>query len=90
MAGAIGRGNRGPLDPALDLLLVKHGRSFDKAFVLDAAMLARLPALTIQPTLEYDAKVHRLAGPSLASVVDRKSTRLNSSHVRLARMPSSA
>jgi hypothetical protein len=37
--------------------------------VLDAAMLARLPALTIQPTLEYDAKAHRLAGPSLASVV---------------------
>ena len=69
VAGAIGRGNRGPLDPALDLLLVKHGRSFDKAFVLDAAMLARLPALTIQPTLEYDAKAHRLAGPSLASVV---------------------
>jgi len=32
-------------------------------------MLARLPALTIQPTLEYDAKAHRLAGPSLASVV---------------------
>ena len=49
VAGAIGKSNRGPLDPALDLLLVKHGRSFDKAFVLDAAMLARLPALTIQP-----------------------------------------
>ena len=42
MAGAIGKSNRGPLDLALDLLLAKHGRSFDKPFVLDAAMLARL------------------------------------------------
>ncbi len=29
-------------------------------------------------------------GPSLIGVVDRKSTRLNSSHVALSRMPSSA
>ena len=69
IAGAIGKSNRGPLDPALDVLLVKHGRSFDKAFVFDAAMLAALPALAIQPTLEYDAKPHKLSGPSLASVV---------------------
>ena len=69
VAGAIGRGNRGPLDPALDQLLVKHGRSFDKAFEFDAAMLARLPATTIQPTLEYDAKPHKLSGPLLAAVV---------------------
>jgi len=69
VAGAIGRSNRGPLDPALDQLLVKHKTAFDKAWLFDAAMLARLPAVTLQPTLEYDAKPHKLRGPLLASVV---------------------
>jgi hypothetical protein len=70
VAGAIGRTNRGPLDPALDQLMVKHGARFDKAWVFDAAMLARLPAVTIQPTLEYDAKQHKLSGPLLSAVVE--------------------
>ncbi len=69
VTGAITRSNRGALDPALDQLLVKHGRTFDKAWEFDAAMLARLPAVTIQPTLEYDAKPHKLSGPLLAAVV---------------------
>ncbi|MEO7152198.1 MAG: molybdopterin-dependent oxidoreductase [Burkholderiaceae bacterium] len=70
VAGAIGRGNRGPLDPAFDPLLVKHSTAaFDRAHVFDAAMLARLPVVTIKPTLEYDAKVHSLAGPLLSAVV---------------------
>ena len=69
VTGAIGRSNRGPIDPALDQLMVKHGRSFDKAWEFDAAMLARLPAVTIQPTLEYDAKAHKLSGPILTSVL---------------------
>jgi hypothetical protein len=70
VAGAIGRSNRGPLDPALDQLMVKHHARFEKAWVFDAAMLARLPAVTIQPTLEYDAKVHKLSGPLLSSVIE--------------------
>ena len=69
LSGAISRSNRGPLDPALDQLMVKHGRAFDKAWEFDSAMLARLPAVTIQPTLEYDAKPHKLSGPLLTSVV---------------------
>jgi hypothetical protein len=69
VTGAIGRSNRGPLDPVLDQLMVKHGRSFDKGWEFDAAMLARLPAVTIQPTLEYDAKPRKLSGPLLAAVV---------------------
>jgi hypothetical protein len=69
VTGAIPHSNRGPLDPALDQLMVKHGSRFDKAWEFDAAMLARLPAVTIQPTLEYDAKPHKLGGPLLASVV---------------------
>ena len=69
VAGAIAGSNRGPLDPALDPLMVKHGAKFDRAWVFDAAMLARLPAVTIQPTLEYDAKAHKLSGPLLSAVV---------------------
>jgi hypothetical protein len=69
VTGAIGRSNRGALDPALDQLMVKHKLAFDKAWEFDAAMLAKLPAVTIQPTLEYDAKPHKLSGPLLGSVV---------------------
>ncbi len=68
--GAIARSNRGALDPALDQLIVKHGAKFDRAWEFDGAMLARLPAVTLQPTLEYDAKVHKLSGPLLGSVVE--------------------
>jgi hypothetical protein len=70
IAGAGVRGNRGALDPALDQLMVRHGARFDGARVFDSAMLARLPAVTIEPTLEYDARSHRLSGPSLATVVE--------------------
>ena len=70
ITGAIGRSNRGPLDPALDQLMAKHGARFDQAWVFDAAMLARLPAVSIQPTLEYDAKRHQLTGPLLSSVAE--------------------
>ena len=70
VSGAIARGNRGPLDPALDQLMVKHNARFERAWVFDAGMLARLPSATIRPTLEYDAKVHRLSGPPLGAVVE--------------------
>ena len=70
VAGAIARSNRAPLDPALDQLMVKHGAQFDKAWEFDAAMLAHLPAVTIRPTLEYDAKTHKLSGPLLSSVLE--------------------
>ncbi len=69
VAGAITRSNRGPLDQSLDQLMVKHGAAFDKAWEFDSAMLTHLPAVTIQPTLEYDAKPHKLSGPLLSSVV---------------------
>jgi hypothetical protein len=70
LSGAIGKANRGPVDPALDQLLVKHGVKFDKAHVFDAEALHRLPAVRIRPTLEYDAKVHSLTGPLLSSVLE--------------------
>lgn len=70
VAGAIARSNRGPLDLGLDQLMVKHGTKFDKAWEFDAAMLARMPPVTIQPTLEYDAQTHKLSGPLLSSVME--------------------
>ena len=70
VSGAVGKTNRGPVDPALDQLMAKHGVKFDKAYVFDAEALRRLPVARIKPTLEYDAKVHALAGPLLTSVME--------------------
>lgn len=70
VSGAIGKGNRGPLDPVRDQMMGKHGIQFERAFAFDAQTLARLPAVTIKPTLEYDAKVHALSGPLISTVLE--------------------
>ena len=70
VSGAIGKTNRGPVDPTLDQLFAKHKIKFEKAYVFDTEALQRLPAVQIQPTLEYDAKVHSLSGPLLSSVLE--------------------
>ena len=69
VSGAVARSNRGPLNPALDQLMAKHGVRFDKAFVFDAAALGQLPRVSIEPTLEYDGRRHALAGPLLTDVL---------------------
>ncbi len=69
LTGDLGRSNRGPLDPRLDVMMSKQKLAFSKAFGLDFAALAALPAVTIKPTLEYDAKVHVLRGPRLLDVL---------------------
>ncbi|VVE12143.1 molybdopterin-dependent oxidoreductase [Pandoraea anhela] len=69
ISGAVERHNRGPVDPALDQLFHKQLVQFDAGYALDFAMLTRLPARTIRPTLEYDAKTHALRGPRLADVL---------------------
>ncbi|RJF99812.1 molybdopterin-dependent oxidoreductase [Noviherbaspirillum saxi] len=69
VTGAIGAGNRGPLDPALDQMMKKQGVKFDKAHGFDFAALTALPSVAIRPTLEYDAKPHALRGPLLLDVV---------------------
>jgi hypothetical protein len=69
VSGAIGKGNRGPLDPALDQMMRKQKISFDKAQVFDFATLAAMPAVVIRPTLEYDNKPHTLKGPLLLDVL---------------------
>jgi hypothetical protein len=69
ISGNIRRSNRGPLDPALDQMMAKHKLVFTQAYALDFATLARLPARTIRPTLEYDSKPHALRGPLLLDVL---------------------
>ena len=69
VTGAIGKANRGALDPVLDQMMVKQKLAFDKAHAFDYAALAAMPATTIKPTVEYDKKVHTLSGPLLADVL---------------------
>lgn len=69
VSGAIGKGNRGPLDPVLDQMMGKQKITFDRAQAFDFAAMAALPAVTIKPTLEYDGKPHTLKGPLLVDVL---------------------
>lgn len=77
VTGAIGKGNRGALDPALDQMMKKQGLKFDKAHAFDFAALAALPAIEIKPTLEYDARIHALRGPLLTDVVKTTGAAIN-------------
>lgn len=69
VTGLIGAGNRGPFDPALDQMMARQKLAFTRAHAFDFAALAALPAITIDPTLEYDNKAHALKGPLLMDVV---------------------
>ena len=69
VTGAIGKPNRGKFDPVRDQMMFKQKLGFDKAHAFTFAALAALPAVTIKPTLEYDAKAHTLSGPLLLDVV---------------------
>jgi hypothetical protein len=66
---ALGRANRGAVDPALEQLFSKHQVRFERGFEFDAAALQALPAAEIRPTLEYDGRPHRLSGPLLEQVL---------------------
>jgi hypothetical protein len=77
VSGAIGNANRGPLDPALDQMMKKQSVKFDRAHAFDFAALAALPATTIKPTLEYDAKPHALSGPLLKDVLSAAGAKLD-------------
>jgi hypothetical protein len=69
VTGAIGKGNRGPMDTALDQMMAKQKIGFDRAHTFDFGALMALPAVAIKPTLEYDKKVHTLKGPLLSDVL---------------------
>ncbi len=61
--------NRKPFDPTLDVMMAKQKLSFGPAHAFDFGLLSAMPSVTIEPTLEYDKKVHRLQGPSLLDVL---------------------
>ena len=69
VSGLIGAGNRGPVDPALDQMLVKQKVGFAKAHCFDFNALAAMPATSIRTTLEYDGQAHTLKGPLLLDVI---------------------
>jgi len=69
LGGTIAKGNRGPVDPVLDQLMVRHGVAFSRALALDSERLQRLARIDIRPTLEYDEKQHKLSGPLLTTVL---------------------
>lgn len=69
ITGAIGRSNRGPLDPVRDQMMFKQKLAFSRALALDFMTIATLPARSIEPTLEYDNKAHSLRGPLLDDVL---------------------
>lgn len=71
ISGAIGKPNRGALDPALDQMMHKQKISFPAAHAFDFSTPAAMPALAIRPTLEYDNRRHRLRGPLLMDVLAR-------------------
>ena len=78
VSGRIGSGNRGPLDPALDQLMVKQGLAFKVAHAFDFAALSALPSVSINPTLEYDRKRHTLSGPLLSDVLAAVGAKIDS------------
>jgi hypothetical protein len=77
ITGAVGKTNRGKLDPVKDQMMHKQKVAFERAYAFDFAAIAALPAVTIKPTLEYDGKPHALSGPLLLDVVKAAGARLN-------------
>src|SRR3954471_20020517 len=77
LTGEVGKTNRGPFDPGRDIMMGKHKLAFSRAWACDFATVAALPAVTIHPTLEYDAKVHTLHGPLLTDVLAAAGVRLH-------------
>jgi hypothetical protein len=69
VTGPMVKANRGAFDPVLDQMMGKQKISFEKAHAFDFAALAALPAVAINPTLEYDKKQHKLSGPLLSDVL---------------------
>jgi hypothetical protein len=71
VSGAVKHTNRGALDPEFDPLMAKQLVKFTSACTFDYPSIASLPAVTIKPTIEYDAKQHTLSGPLLAQILEQ-------------------
>jgi hypothetical protein len=85
VTGAIGKPNRGKLDPVKDQMMHKQKISFDQAHAFDFAAIAALPAISIKPTLEYDGQPHTLSGPLLLDVMKAAGARLSDNSKLLLR-----
>lgn len=85
VSGSIGAGNRGPVDPALDVLMTRQKVAFSAAHEFDFAALAALARVDIRPTLEYDGKPHMLSGPPFVDVMEAAGARLDGSTSFLVR-----
>lgn len=70
IVGDIKHSNRGKLDPVRDQFMYKHGVKFDKGYTFALQDLEQFSAKTIQPTMEYDARVHKLSGSRLMDVLN--------------------
>lgn len=82
VTGPTVKANRGAFDPVLDQMMGKQKLTFEKAHAFDFAALAALPAVTINPTLEYDKKQHKLSGPLLSDVL--KAAGVTADNVKVA------
>jgi len=74
VAGPRVHANRKPFDPTLDVMMAKQKLTFTAAHAFDYGLLMALPSTTIEPTLEYDKKVHRLQGPLVTQVLKAAGT----------------
>jgi hypothetical protein len=70
ISGAIRQHNRGALDPAFDQLLAKHLVKFSQAYGFDLSSLARMKAVTLRTTIEYDSREHTFSGPLMTDLLE--------------------
>jgi len=69
VAGSIQNTNRGPFDPAVDLFLKYHERSFDKAAAFDTAMLEGLGLHAVTVKIPAWPEPVSLEGPYLKDLM---------------------
>jgi hypothetical protein len=58
-------------------MMVKQKIKFDKAQTFDFGALTAMPAVTINPTLEYDSRPHVLKGPLLLDVLNASGVKVS-------------
>jgi hypothetical protein len=81
VTGPTVRANRKTFDPEFDQMMAKQKLAFKNAHAFDFGTLNAMPATTIEPTLEYDKKKHKLSGPLLLDVL--KAAGVNGDRYRL-------
>ena len=85
-------GRSDPSRPEHPLVVLRALSNWDKhrLLILCIVSVEGLRSLTYHGNLDVGRKVLHAMHPEWAPVLDRKSTRLNSSHIQKSRMPSSA